>query len=340
MSNMNIEKVIETSTVGSEPGDGFLKIEQANQFIDHMFDASVLWKEAEKRKMNASYAEWPTARVGAKLVRKATEGTDTGINAGASFTKVSITTTKLRLDWEVTTESLEDNIEGEDLDTHLVKLFSGALANDIEDISQNGDVTLLPTDATLGAFDGWHKKAIAGGHVRNHVSGDGAQLGRSHFNKAINALPRKYKQNKGALRFYGSSNLVQNYLYSQSDTNVIPSEYVYGENHLRQFQSPEGAAGYESRVRPFGVPLVEVPMFDTEFNELNAGTGNDAHDSTSYLELTYAKNRIIGVQRDIQVYREFVKKKDTIEYTVYTRVGVAWQDLDAVVTVTGIPVLD
>lgn len=339
MSDSTIQKVIETSTVGDTPGDGFLKIEQANVFIDHMFDASVLWHEAEKRKMNASYAEWPSMKVGARLVRKATEGYDTGINASAAFTKVSISTTKLRLDWELTTESLEDNIEGVDLDTHLLRLFSNALTNDIEDITINGDTA--SSDDCLKAFDGWHKKALAGGHVRsaNDLTTPPAQLGREHFNQAIKAIPRKYQMRKGDLRFYGSTNLIQDYLYSQSEMGIVPNEIIASEGNLRKYPVPSGPAGYNSRIAPFGVPLIEVPMFDTGFNELNASTGSGTNDTTSYLELTYAKNRIVGIQRDIQVYREFINKKDSVEYTVFVRVGCAWQDLDAVVTVTDIPVV-
>ncbi len=339
MSNEDmIQKVIEVSSIGNTPGDGFLSIEQADAFIDHVFDATVLWKEAEKRKMNASYAEWPTARVGARIVKKATEATDDAINAGASFTKVSISTTKLRLDWELSTESLEDNIEGENLDEHLVRLFSAQLANDLEDISINGDTTLTSIPG-LSAFDGWHKQALADGHVRTAATGTGnAQLSRAHFNQAIKALPRKYQMRKADLRFYASTGLIQDYLYSQSEMGIVPNEVIAGENHLRNYPVPSGAAGYTTSL-PFGVQLREVPHFDTGFNEANAGTGTGDLDETSYLELTFAKNRVVGVQRDIKVLRQYVQRKDTIEYTVYVRFGVAWQDLDAVVTVTNIPVV-
>lgn len=333
-----IQKVIEVSTIGATPGDGFLSIEQANTFIDHMFDATVLWKEAEKRVMNASYAEWPTARVGARIVRKATEATDTGVNASAQFTKVSISTEKFRLDWELSTESLEDNIEGESLDDHLVRLFSTQLANDLEDISINGDTTAT-SEPGLSAFDGWHKKALTNGHVRAAATGTGnGQLARAHFNQAIKALPRKYQQKKQDLRFYAATGPIQDYLYSQSEMGIVPNEIIAGENHLRNYPVPSGDAGYTTSL-PFGVQLKEIPLFDSGFNEANAGTGVGELDETAYLELTYAKNRVVGVQRQIQVYREFAKKKDAIEYTVYVRFGVAWKDLDAVVTITNIPVL-
>ncbi len=340
MSNEDIlQKVITTSSIagGTGPGEGFLSIEQADHFIDHVWDAAVLWKEAEKRKMNSNTAEWQTARVGARIVRKATEAVDTGENAEASFTKVSLTTTKLRLDWEISAESLEDNIEGDDLDNHLLRLFSNQLAQDLEDLSINGDTTNTGVPL-LSSFDGWHKQALAQGHVRAAATGTGnGQLSRAHFNQAIRALPAKYARNKSDVKFYASTPLVQDYLFSQSESGIVPNEIIMGT--LRQSPTPTGPAGY-STTFPFGYELKEVPMFDTEFNELNAGTGSGVNDSTSYLEFTNPRNRIVGLQRQIQIHNEYVAKKDAIEYTVYVRFGVAWQNTDAVATITGIPVLD
>lgn len=334
-----LEKVITTSTIGANgpnPGEGFLSLEQADKFIDYTWDAAVLWKEAEKRKMNSPESEWSIAKVGARIVRKATEAVDDGKNASANFTKVSLKTTKLRLDWEVSTESLEDNIEGNDLDEHLVRLFARQFGEDLEDLSQNGDTA--SNVELLSAFDGWHKQALAKGHVRAAATGAGnGQLSRAHFNQAIKAMPTKYARRKGDLRFYASTNLVQDYLYSQSEQGIVPDEVIQGQ--LRQFPSPTGDAGYMTSY-PFGVELREVPMFDTYFNEQNASTGSGQNDATSYIELTNPRNRIIGMQRQIQVFREFKPKKDAIEYTMFVRFGVAWQNIDAVVTVTDIPVLD
>lgn len=43
----------------------------------------------------------------------------------------------LRLDWEITDEGLKDNPNNVDIDAHLIKLFEGALVNDILDIAGN-----------------------------------------------------------------------------------------------------------------------------------------------------------------------------------------------------------
>lgn len=335
MSKENLQKVVTSAQIGAAD-PSFLKKEAADRFIDYAWDASVLLKTAQKKRLSAPEAEFDGINVGARIVRKATEAVDTGENAGANFTKVSLRTTKLRLDWELSTESLEDNQEGDSLDDHLARLFAGQFGQDLEDIAINGDVD--SADKSLKAFDGWHKQALAAGHVREAVGGEGnEQLSRAHFNQALRALPRKYLARKGDLRFYVSSALMNDYLLSQSQKGIVPDEIVAGM--LRQSPVVGGDAG-TSTTMPFGVQTIEVPLFDTGFNEINASTGTGTTDSTSYLELTAPQNRIVGVQRDIRLYRKFAEKKDTLEYTMYYRAGIAWQNLDSVVTVTGIQVND
>lgn len=335
MSNEKLEKLVSTSSIGGGPGGGYLKTDQADQFIDRIWDAAVLWREADKQKMNSSYKEWSTVRVGARIVRGATEGVATQQNATANFTKVSISTQKFRLDWELTTEALEDNIEGEALDQHLLKLFTHQLAQDLEEVSVHGDEN--SSDPLLGVMDGWHTKALTKGHVVPAATGTGnAQLSRMHFNQALRRMPPKYKRSKGDLRFYASSELYQDYLFSQSEQGIVPNEVIVGT--LRQYPGPQGAAG-DSTTFPFGVQLLEVPTFDTNFNEVNAGTGSGPTDTTSFIELTNPKNRLVGMQREIKIHKQYNQHKDAIEYTCYVRFGLGWQNDDAVVTVTGIPVI-
>lgn len=330
-----LEKVVTSSGLGAT-SDGFLTKDQADNFIDFAWDATVLAKESDRRTMSAPEQTWNTVAVGARIVRGAVEAVDTGQNAAPSFTRLTLRTHKLRLDWEISSESLEDNIEGRDLDTHLARLFAGQFGQDLEDLAINGDTT--SSDPLLKVADGWHKQALAGRVV--DASGAGlsgeTQLGRAHFNAALKALPRKFQARKADMRFYASPQLANDYLYSLSEYPANPADMVMSA--LRSSSVTEGSAG-GAVAAPFGVPLIEVPMFDAGFNEANAGTDVSPLETTSYLELTAPKNRVWGIQRDIQLFREFVTKKDTIEYTMYVRAAWAWQNLDAVVTVDNIPVV-
>ncbi len=346
MSNETLEKTIAAGTTatstfasttggtgthaGSENGNGgLLNPEQSARFLDYMFDATVIGKVARTVRMRADTAEIDRMSVGEKLMKLATEGDDTASNAAVTFSKISLTTKKLRLDWELSTESLEDNIEGADLEDHIARLMATQAGNDIEDVILNGVGS--GSDPLYKAFQGVVAKAKANGRV---VAGAGAAVSRELFNKALKAMPRKYMQRRGDLRFLAGSNLIQDFLYANSiGTNqTIPQDIA---SSVIRGATPGlgGAAGY---VAPFafGIPIVEVPLLP------ETQTGSYASPSGSHgdIHLTFPNNVVIGIKRDVTVYRFFWPRKDSIEYTMYTRVGVQIEQPDAWVVVKDVKV--
>jgi hypothetical protein len=347
MSNETLEKAVAAGTqvstgfgsttggtgvhVASENGNGgLLNPEQSARFLDYMFDATVIGKVARTVRMKSDTAEIDRMSVGEKLMKLASEADNTAVNSGVTFSKISLTTKKLRMDWELSTESLEDNIEGADLEDHIARLMATQAGNDIEDVLLNGDTTLTG-DALYKSFDGVVKKAKANGRV---VDAAGAAVSREVFNKALKAMPRKYKQRRGDLRFLAGSNLIQDFLYANSiGTNqTIPQDIA--SSVIRGGVAPLGGpAGY---VAPFafGIPIVEVPLL----NETQTGTYVTPTGSHGDIHLTFPNNVVIGIKRDVTVYRFFQPRKDTIEYTMYTRVGVQIEQADAWVVVKNVKV--
>jgi len=348
MSNELLEKAIATGTTatgtfasttggdgihtGSENGNGgLLNPEQSARFLDYMFDATVIGKVARTVRMKSDTTEIDRMGVGEKLMKLATEGDNANSgNAAVTFSKISLTTKKLRLDWELSTESLEDNIEGADLEDHIARLMATQAGNDIEDLVLNGN-TALSSDQLYKAFDGTVKLAKANGHV---VDAGGAAITRAVFNSALKALPRKYKQRRTDLRFLSGSNLIQDYLYatSQNIQNVNPQDIASGI--IRGEVAPvSGPAGYVAPYA-FGIPIVEVPLL----SETQTGSYSGATGSHGDVHLTFPNNVVIGIKRDVTVYRFFWPKKDSIEYTMYTRVGVQIEQADAWVVVKNVKI--
>jgi len=311
--------------VGSEGKGGLLNPQQTERFLDYLFDATVVGKLARTVRMRADTTEIDRIGVGEKLMKLASEAENTGTNAAVQFSKISLTTKKLRLDWELSTESLEDNIEGADLEDHIARLMATQAGNDLEDVVLNGD-TSLSSDNLYKAFDGIVKIAKTNGHV---VDAEGANISREVFNNALKALPRKYKQRRPDLRFLSGSNLIQDYLYSTSQNiqNVNPQDIaasiIRGET-----AGLGGPAGFTAPFA-FGIPIVEVPLLKE-----TQGSDNDNGD----LHLTFPNNVVIGIKRDVTVYRFFWPKKDSIEYTMYTRVGCQIEQADAWVVVKNVKV--
>lgn len=315
----------------SENGNGgLLNPEQSARFLDYMFDATVIGKVARTVRMKSDTTEIDRVGVGEKLMKLATEGDNDGANSAVTFSKISLTTKKLRLDWELSTESLEDNIEGPDLEDHIARLMATQAGNDIEDVLLNGN-TSLTSDALYKAFNGVVKKSKTYGRV---VDAGGAAVSRAVFNSALKALPRKYKQRRTDLRFLAGSNLIQDFLYANSiGTNQTIPQDIASSIIRGDVQPLSGPAGYVAPYA-FGIPIVEVPLLP----ETQTGDYSGAAGSHGDIHLTFPNNVVIGVKRDVTVYRFFWPRKDSIEYTMYTRVGVQIEQADAWVVVKNVKV--
>lgn len=329
-----LEKVVSTTQIGAG-GGGILNAKQSNTFLDYLVDQSVLMKTARFVRMNEPTVEIDKIAVGTRLLRKATEAVDDGVNQDPTFSKISMTTVKLRLDWELSTEGLEDNIAGDSLEDHVARLMATQTANDLEDLYIHGDTT--SSNALLKSLDGFRKLARASAHV---VDAEGGNLTRSVFDSALRALPNKYLQKRSQLMWTTSSSLVQDYIWSltlaEGTATGAPAGTGLGDAIVNAgMGAAQGGANGTvplTGLRPFGIPLMEVPLYE----ETESGTYSGASGNHGVVELTIPKNRIIGVQREIVVYREFKPKKDTIEYTQYIRVANQIENEDCYVHVRNV----
>ena len=355
MSNELLQKVIDTTDLGSSAvnassdsstlsGNGLLYPDQANRFLDYMWDATILAKAARTIRMRSNTTEIDRVAVGQRIMTVAQEenprdyvaatGTYSNANGStfaaqnATFNKVSLTTRKLRLDWELSAESLEDNIEGPDLEDHIARLMATQAGNDIEDTLINGTGT---GSGLMSAFAGFRTLALNNAHV---VDANGYGLDKTVFNQAIKTLPRKYKQRRNQLRFFTGSNLVQDYLFNLTANAGNGNPFDIASGIIRgDVAANDGGPG---TVTPFafGIPVINVPLI----NETVSGDYSGATGYHGDVHLTFPQNFIIGIKRDVTVYRLFQPKKDTIEYTLFIRVGCVMENYDAHVIVKNVKV--
>jgi hypothetical protein len=299
------------------PG-GILAPEQARRFIDYVWDATVLAKDGRRVTMRANTMEIEKVNVGERVIRAAAQAQPTFENAGATFSKVELTTKKIRLDWEVSTEALEDNIEGAALEDHLVRLMTNAFANDIEDLAINGDGS---TGDFLSIMEGFVNKVKTDGDAHESIVTvtDNAWT-PAVMQDIILAMPRKYRAIKSNLKFYAGTDAFQGIVKNNGTLADAVAEAFAGQmagstQANRQAYLDGGAQtfGGARTTRVLGVDVQEVPYYPA-----------------GYVDLTFPANRVWGFQRDITVNRTYQPKKDTIEYTVFVRFGLQWEELDAV----------
>jgi hypothetical protein len=300
-----------------DAGSGILRPEQARRFIDYVWDATILAKDGRRVTMRANTMELEKVNVGERVIRAAAQAVGNYTNAGAQFTKVELTTKKIRLDWEVSAEALEDGIEGGALEDHLVRLMTNAFANDIEDLAING--TGSGNDEFLSIMNGFVNKAKTGDAHESVVTVTDNAWTTEVMQNIILAMPRKYRALKSNLKFYAGTDAFQGIIKNNGTLADAIAEAFAGtpagtaanrQNYL------DGAAqtfGGARTTRVLGVDVQEVPYYPA-----------------GYVDLTFPQNRVWGFQRDITVNREYKPKKDTIEYTVFVRFGIQWEEEDAI----------
>jgi HK97 family phage major capsid protein len=259
--------------------------------------------------MRANTMELEKVNVGERVIRAANQADATYTNSGATFAKVELTTKKLRLDWEVSAEALEDNIEGAALEDHLVRLMTNAFANDIEDLAINGTGT--GGNSFLNIMEGFVRKVRFGGDAHEYSANTPTGAWTPEILQGvISSLPRKYRALKNGLKFYASTDTFADIVRN----NGTDDAKIWTEQYRNAYLAGTDQVLGEGRVtRVLGIPVMEVPYYPD-----------------NYIDLTFPSNRIWGFQRDITVNREYVAKKDTIEYTVFIRFGLQWEEEDAV----------
>jgi hypothetical protein len=301
-----------------EAGSGILRPEQARRFIDYVWDATILAQDGRRVTMRANTMELEKVNVGERVIRAAAQAVGDYTNAGATFSKVELTTKKIRLDWEVSAEALEDNIEGAALEDHIVRLMTNAFGNDIEDLAING--TGAGSDAFLSIMEGFVNRVKTDGDAHEAVvtvadntwSTDAMQ-------KIILAMPRKYRALKSNLKFYAGTDAFQGIIKNNGTLADAVAEAFANRpagtaaNRQAYLDGAGQTFGGARTTRVLGIDVQEVPYYPA-----------------GYVDLTFPQNRVWGFQRDITVNREYKPKKDTVEYTVFVRFGIQWEEQDAI----------
>lgn len=156
MDNSSIirKAAIETNTLSS----GLLNPEQARKFIQQTFEATNLGGLVRHEMRTAKTGEIDKIGIGRRILRKKTENTDDGYRAEVRTSQIEYATTAVRLPWEITEETLRENIEGQNFEQIVTNLMTTQLGIDMEDLylngdEANGDIKEFDTAGTYAAGD-------------------------------------------------------------------------------------------------------------------------------------------------------------------------------------------
>lgn len=250
----NILKTIETSDFGN---GGLLNPKRQNQFIKYVRDYGKMLPMVRFEKLNQSQTTLDKLYIGEPVTHAVEENDPTAYLAKPVTGQMHLETKKLKSSWNITTETLTDNIEQKGFEQTVMEGMTRRISTDIELLAIQGDEEKYAgnTDVfgrLLKRQDGWDKLTDSA-HI---LDVGGATVQKGIFAEMIRMLPQQYLQDTG-LRWFVSKSVAIDWLDLLSDRGT-----ALGDNALNG-----------NSVSPYGIPLVEVPLLpDNKEVKVSKGT--------------------------------------------------------------------
>ena len=279
---------------------GILAVEQSNEFIDMLIDEPTILKEARTVTMHNPSMEINRIGFLERILRPAVQAVSTTTDpypperrvtapnrAQPDLNRIPLSTKEVIAEIRIPYEVLEDNIERGGMEQTILRLIAQRAALDLEELFLQGDTT--SNDSYLALMDGALKK-----FTMNVVDNAEGTIDANTFNRAIKALPTRYRRNKSMMRFYPHMDIEQDYRMKLSSRgSALGDDILTGDR----------------TVGVFGVPMKGAALMPT-----------------SEMLFTNPKNMIFGIQRNIRLetMRQIQDREVVIVLTA--RVAIACED--------------
>jgi len=258
-------------TLGTLKTGGLMNPTQSSTFIRMVQNAPTLLQEARVIQMDSDAQKIEKIGFGQRILRPGQEGvglTNEQKTAPTTST-VELNAKEVIAEVNITYDTLENNIEGDNLQNTIMQMLAERAAVDIEELILNGDTS--SSDTYLAQLDGIRKQATS--HI---VDVAGEPLTRQVFKQGYKAVPPKYLRVPQEFRFYTS-----------------PGQEVEWKDKVADRQTNLGDAAVQGGLSSaFGVPvkgIANMQPYDAD--------GTDFSD----ILLTHPKNIILGFSRNIRI---------------------------------------
>ena len=279
---------------------GILNAKQSKEFYTNVVNESTFLKFARTIFMTSPAQEIDKLNIGGRVARPWTEATApwTWDHVVPTTSKISLTTSEIIVPWDISYDTLEDNIEWEGFADTMLKLISAQFANDLEELAIDWDTT---SSDTFLALQDWIKKSINGvSHITTYTGNQ--KLDKTVFSDLLKSLPTKYRRNRKNLVYLVGANAEQDYRDELTSRNT----WLWDRSLTNS-----------DNIWIFGIEIVPVPFLD---------------DNT--VILTVKANFIVGIHRKVRIERDKDIKKRVYEFVITTRTWFALEEPDAVAYTT------
>lgn len=334
-----LKTIVTTDMTGDSKG-GLMLPEQADRFVDLTLDYSSMLQFVRYEKKVRNQGEIDTLNIGSVVSEGASEDPAATVDGDGeevkpTFGKLEYTMKKIRSVFNMSTETLLDNIEsqaaryqkaesgfaepGNDFRETLMRAYARRIATDIELMAIQGDTLLASTtklNKLLRTNDGWDKLTASGVHL---VDAEYTNVSLELFAAMLEALPSPYLARINDLRWF-----------------MGPRAAIKWSMQVASRATQLGDAALKGAdVAPFGIPIKMVPLIP----ETKTGTdGTTAFTNLSFIWLTFPENFVGLYRRQVETYWEFIPRRDRWENTTYTESDFMIENPDAIVKATNVKV--
>lgn len=140
-------QIIKNTITTDSVSHGLLTPYQAKKFLVQSFEATPFQQAIRHVTRTEKSGEIDKIGIGHRLLRPKVENTFDGVTASPTFGVVKYACEATRLDWDITNETLRQNIEGENMDDVVTNLMTKQVGVDSEDLLLNGEKNAAAAEA-------------------------------------------------------------------------------------------------------------------------------------------------------------------------------------------------
>lgn len=306
-----IEDITKSVIDGSSLPNSQLNRQQSDRYIDMLVDASVLLKNIRREKKDHAKGEINKLDLGT-IVTEAANATSKARTSVPTEAVVTYDMVKYRSAFDLRKDFLEDNLERDGVRDKILNMFTKRMSIDAEMAAIEGDDSLPVGDAQttsnnlLGGNDGFHKILLANVPADQVLNADGAAPSAQLYYEMRRKIPARYRVAKPNYRWILPSGPADKWTLDWSNRETLG-----GDSALRTGEAPG----------PWGVPMLEVPLFPEDLAFTAGNTTGNAGNKTdgSFIWLTPYDNLVWFIQREITIEFERRARQDLWEATIHWR---------------------
>lgn len=241
---MEQEQVLKTIETSDFANGGLLDPKRQRQFTKYVRDYGKMLPMVRFEQLSQSQSTLDKLYIGEPVTHAVEENDPTAYQAKPATGQIHLQTKKLKSSWNITTETLVENIEQKGFEQTMMEGMTRRISTDIELLAIQGDEEKYAgtTDVfgrLLKRQDGWDKLTDKA-HI---LDVGGATIQKGIFAEMIRMMPQQYLQDPG-LRWFVSKSIAIDWLDLLADRGT-----TLGDNALNG-----------NSVSPYGIPMVEVPL--------------------------------------------------------------------------------